>query len=128
MSLSTGLNYSLMKYENYHSSSYNLNFLNAPLQFNIEAGKKAGVILGFGCRFWYLLKVPDIIEHYYNDNINRYLFSWTGYLGAFFTIKKLKFQVYPQIEYFRAPLYISYGYRKIEYYINVVTYNLTIEL
>lgn len=126
LSLSTGLNYSFLKYDNSYSSSYNLNFLNAPLLFNIEGGKKAGVLLGFGCRFWYLLKIPYDLEYYHNGNINRFLFSWTGHLGAFFTIKKLRFQIYPQIEYFRTPLYINQGYRRVEHYINIVTYNLTV--
>jgi hypothetical protein len=127
---SSGIIYSSMYYSDY-SQRYNLNFLNAPLQVSIEAGKKGGVVLGFGCRFWYLLKIPEELE-FYDDRTNRFLFSWTGHIGAFFTIKNLRFQLYPQVEYIKTPLYYLYhasapGYStKYYHYINIVTYNLSV--
>jgi len=123
----TGLLYTAMYYESYNS--YNLNFLNAPLRVSIEAGKKGGMFFGFGVRFWYLLKVPQELNYYEEqDRINRYLFSYTVHLGAFFTVKKLHFQLFPQIEYFKTALYYSSCWRnhKHENFINMVSYNLIV--
>ena len=123
----TGILYTTMHYKNYHT--YNLNFINAPLQFSIEAGKKAGVFLGFGIRFWYLLKVPQELDYFEErDRINRYLFSYTVHVGAFFTVKKLRFQLFPQVEIFKTALYYDTDWRhnKHEHFINMVSYNLTV--
>jgi len=120
----SGLLYNVMFYEN-----HNLNFLSTPLGLNIEMGKKAGVVLGFGVRFWYLLKVPDeFLEYHSKDMMNRFLFSYTAQLGIFYKVNNLRFQLCPQIEYFQTPLYYEYSWNhgKDYYYLNMVSYNLTV--
>lgn len=123
-----GMLYNAMYYE-----KYNLNFVSIPVGLNIEIGKKAGVFLGFGIKFWYLLKVPEEFLLYYPEEyMSRFLYSYTAQIGVFFIVNKLRFQLCPQIESFQTSLY--YHLRspapghcgKYYYYLNMVSYNVTV--
>jgi len=120
----TGLLYDVMYHE-----SYTLNFLNVPVGLDIVMGSKAGAILGFGMKFRNLLKVPKgFLAYYSEDQMNRFLLSYTARIGAFFKVGKLRFQLFPQVELFRDPLYHSTSYKNIVYdfYVSMASLNLTV--
>ena len=118
----SGITFTHQKYE-----YYDLNYGSVPVNLDIEIGKKAGVFLGPGFRLWYLLKVP---ENPYKYDYNRFLYSWNARLGVFFTVKNLKFQFYPQLEFVKTPVYTTGSWRggTVEYELIMTSYNLTIQL
>lgn len=116
----SGLIFTHLNYE-----YFDLNYVVVPLKFNIEIGKRAGVFLGPGFRLWYLLIVPD---NPYKYDYNRFLYSWNARLGVFFEIKNIKFQLYPQLEFVKTPVYTtgSWSGGEIDYKLFMTSYNLSI--
>jgi len=118
-----------MLYNAMYFDKYNLNLLSIPVILNIEAGKKAGVFYGAGLKFWYLLNVPEgFLLNNSKEYMSRFLFSYIARIGVFLKVNKLRFQLCPQIEYFQTPLYYepSWKHGKEYYYLNMVSYNLTV--
>ncbi len=113
----TGLSFSRFNYE-----YYDLSYGTLPLGLNIHIGNKAGVFLGPGIKFRLLLNDPA-----QSHDFSHFVYSYTAQLGVFFTIKSLRFQLYPQLEFVKTPVYIGADWRDpVDYDLYITTYNLTI--
>ena len=113
----TGLSFTRLNYE-----YYDLSYGSIPLGLNFQIGNKAGVFLGPGIKLWLLLNDPD--KSY---DFNRVMYSLTAQLGVFFTVKSLKVQLYPQIEFVQTPLYQdASGRYPRDYNLFMTSYNLTV--
>jgi len=113
----TGLSFTRLNYE-----YYDLSYGAIPLGLNIQIGNKAGIFLGPGIKLWLLLNDPD--KSY---DFNRVLYSFTAQLGVFFTVKSLKFQLYPQLEFVKTPVYVGATWRgPRDYNLYMTSYNLSV--
>jgi hypothetical protein len=113
----TGLSFTRLNYE-----YYNLSYGTIPLGVNVQIGNKTGVFLSPGIKLWLLLNDPDKTYDF-----NRVLYSFTAQLGVFFTVKSLKFQLYPQLEFVKTPVYVGATWRgSRDYNLFMTSYNLTI--
>jgi len=101
---------------------YDLSYGTLPLGMNIHIGNKAGVFVGPGIKFRLLMNEPTE-----SHDFNNFLISYTAQLGAFFTIKSLRFQLYPQVEFVKTPVYVGGTWRgPVDYNLYITTYNLVI--
>jgi hypothetical protein len=88
---------------------------------DLVIGKKAGVLFGAGIKLMYLSKIPAE-PGYPGINTERFYYSFTARMGLFFTLDKIKIQLFPQIEPIQNPLYTD----NYDHYINRVSYNVAI--